>query len=109
MKLKYYVIFSFVFMLVIGLYVYSLESYNYTYEIPEDFQRKNDYDKLLSQINEQSLNQDIKPRVYKRKAFSNLSKILQRFYLKPRLDSTESFNRKIDTLFENYKDVMSGK
>ena len=147
MKLKYYVIFSFVFMLVVGLYVYSLESYNYTYEIPftqmqitlplavwivgivalffvatliffasawaqdllENYHRKNDYDKLLSQINEQSLNQDIKPRVYKRKAFSNLSKILQRFYLKPRLDSTESFNRKIDTLFENYKDVMSGK
>ncbi|MCX2717132.1 hypothetical protein OQH61_05215 [Helicobacter sp. MIT 21-1697] len=147
MKLKYYVIFSIVFMLVCGLYIYSLQSQNYTYTLPfssaeitlpvavwimgivciffvatlvffasawakdviEDYHRKNDYDKLLTQINEQALNQPIKNRVYKRKAFGDLSKILQRFYLKPRLDSMESFNRKIDTLFENYKDVMSGK
>ncbi|AAP77832.1 hypothetical protein [Helicobacter hepaticus] len=147
MKLKYYVIFSIVFMLVCGLYLYSLQPQNYTYTLPfssmnitlpvavwimsivfvffvatlvffasawakdviEDYHRKNDYDKLLTQINEQALNQPIKNRVYKRKAFGDLSKILQRFYLKPRLDSMESFNRKIDTLFENYKDVMSGK
>lgn len=147
MKLKYYVIFSFVFMFIMGLYVYSLESSTYTYDLPfsttqltlpvavwilgivlvffimtliffasawakemlEDYHRKNDYDKLLTQINEQALNQPIKDRVYKRKAFGDLSKILQRFYLKPRLDSMESFNRKIDSLFETYKDVMSGK
>ena len=78
-------------------------------EMLEDYHRKNDYDKLLTQINEQALNQPIKDRVYKRKAFGDLSKILQRFYLKPRLDSMESFNRKIDSLFETYKDVMSGK
>ncbi|CAM3304866.1 hypothetical protein [Helicobacter labetoulli] len=147
MKLKYYVVFSFVFMFIMGLYVYSLESQSYTYNLPfstaqltlpvaiwilgivlvffimtliffasawakemlEDYHRKNDYDKLLTQINEQALNQPIKDRVYKRKAFGDLSKILQRFYLKPRLDSVESFNRKIDSLFETYKDVMSGK
>lgn len=147
MKLKYYVVFSFVFMFIMGLYVYSLESQSYTYSLPfstaqltlpvavwilgivlvffimtliffasawakemlEDYHRKNDYDKLLTQINEQALNQSIKDRVYKRKAFGDLSKILQRFYLKPRLDSMESFNRKIDSLFETYKDVMSGK
>lgn len=147
MKLKYYVVFSFVFMFIMGLYVYSLESQSYTYSLPfstaqltlpvavwilgivlvffimtliffasawakemlEDYHRKNDYDKLLTQINEQALNQPIKDRVYKRKAFGDLSKILQRFYLKPRLDSMESFNRKIDSLFETYKDVMSGK
>lgn len=147
MKLKYYVIFSFIFMMLIGIYTYSLESSQYTYELPfshmhltlpvaiwivgivalffiatlvffasawaqdliENYHRKNDYDKLLSQINEQALNQPIKNRVFKRQAFSNLSKILQRFYLKPRLDSMDSFNRKIDTLFEHYKDVMSGK
>ena len=147
MKLKYYVVFSFVFMFIMGLYVYSLESQSYTYNLPfstaqltlpvavwilgivlvffimtliffasawakemlEDYHRKNDYDKLLTQINEQALNQPIKDRVYKRKAFGDLSKILQRFYLKPRLDSMESFNRKIDSLFETYKDVMSGK
>ncbi len=147
MKLKYYVIFSFVFMFIMGLYVYSLESSTYTYDLPfsttqptlpvavwilgivlvffimtliffasawakemlEDYHRKSDYDKLLTQINEQALNQPIKDRVYKRKAFGDLSKILQRFYLKPRLDSMESFNRKIDSLFETYKDVMSGK
>lgn len=147
MKLKYYVIFSAIFMLIVGIYTYDLESSLYTYHLPfsqttftmpvalwivalialffvatlvffasawaqdllENYHRKHDYDKLLSQINEQALNQNIKNRIYKRKAFSDLSKILQRFYLKPRLDSTESFNRKIDTLFENYKDVMSGK
>lgn len=147
MKLKYYVTFSCIFMLALGLYVYSLDSTYYTYTLPfsqnhlslpiaiwivgivglffiatliffasawagdllEGYYRKNDYDKLLSQINEQSLNQKIKNRVYKCKSFSELSKILQRFYLKPRLDSVESFNRKIDTLFEDYKNVMSGK
>ena len=147
MKFKYYVIFSLVFMVVVGLYIYSLESASYTYALPfstanitlpvaawiialvfvffvatllfcasawakdliDDYYRKTDYNKLLSQINEQSLNQPIKDRVYKRKAFGDLSKILQRFYLKPRLDSMESFNSKIDKLFENYKDVMSGK
>ncbi|TLD96751.1 ABC transporter permease [Helicobacter jaachi] len=146
MKLKYYVLFSIFFALVLGIYVYSLESQSYTYALPfsslsftlplavwivcivlvffiitlaffasvwardllEEYYRKNDYDKLLSQINEQALNQPIKSRVYKRKAFGDLSKILQRFYLKPRLDSMESFNRKIDTLFEDYKSVMSG-
>lgn len=147
MKLKYYVTFSAIFMLIIGVYAYELESSSYTYHIPfsqmnitlpvaiwiililalffvvtliffasawakdilENYQRKHDYDKLLTQINEQALNQDIKNRIFKRKAFGDLSKILQRFYLKPRLDSAESFNHKIDTLFENYKDVMSGK
>ena len=111
MKLKYYVIFSFVFMFIMGLYVYSLESSTYTYDLPfsttqltlpvavwilvivlvffimtliffasawakemlEDYHRKNDYDKLLTQINEQALNQPIKDRVYKRKAFGDLS------------------------------------
>ena len=34
MKLKYYVIFSFVFMFIMGLYVYSLESSTYTYDLP---------------------------------------------------------------------------
>lgn len=144
MKLKYYVTFSAIFMLIIGVYAYELESSSYTYHIPfsqmnitlpvaiwiililalffvvtliffasawakdilENYQRKHDYDKLLTQINEQALNQDIKNRIFKRKAFGDLSKILQRFYLKPRLDSAESFNHKIDTLFENYKDVM---
>lgn len=134
-------------MLVVGLYVYSLESQSFVYDLPftqmhitlpvamwivgivalffvatliffasawaqdllENYHRKNDYDKLLSQINEQALNQNIKNRIYKRKSFGDLSKILQRFYLKPRLDSKESFNRKIDNLFEHYKDVMSGK
>lgn len=147
MKLKYYTLFSLVFCLILGLYVYSLESESYTYVLPfrdvsitlpvaiwivgiigvffiltlvffasawakdmfESYHRKHDYDKLLTQINEQALNQPIKNRIYKRKAFGDLSKILQRFYLKPRLDSAESFNHKIDTLFENYKDVMSGK
>ena len=147
MKLKYYVVFAAIFMLIVGVYVYDLESASYTYHLPfsqmsitlpvalwvvlivalffvatlvvfasawakdllENYHRKNDYNKLLSQINEQALNQDIKNRVFKRKAFGDLSKILQRFYLKPRLDSVESFNRKIDTLFENYTDVMSGK
>lgn len=75
----------------------------------DSYHSRNDYDKLLSQINEQALNQPIKDRVYKNKKMSDLSKILQRFYLKPRLDSMESFNRKIDALFETYKDVMSGK
>lgn len=75
----------------------------------DSYHNRNDYDKLLAQINEQALNQAVKDRVYKCKRFSDLSKILQRFYLKPRLDSMESFNRKIDTLFEIYKDVMSGK
>lgn len=134
-------------MVVVGLYIYSLESSSYTYippfgetfitlpisvwivgiifvffvatllflassfakDVIESYQRKHDYDKLLSQINEQALNQAVRNRVYKRKAFGDLSKILQRFYLKPRLDSNECFNKKIDVLFEHYKDVMSGK
>lgn len=147
MKLKYYVIFSIVFMGAVGLYLYSLSAQDYTYMLPlsgfvitlpvaawivgivgvfcvltliffasawlkdviDDYHRKSDYDKLLTQINEQALNQPIKDRSFNRKAFGDLSKILQRFYLKPRLDSHESFNRKIDGLFEHYKDVMSGK
>lgn len=75
----------------------------------EEYRRKNDYDKLLSQINEQALNREIKNRVFKCKNFSELSKILQRFSLEPKLDSMQSFHRKIDNLFEAYKDVMSGK
>lgn len=147
MKLKYYMLFSFVFMFFGGLYLYSLDSQDYTYTLPfsshsltlpiavwivgivglffvatlicfvcmwvkdmlEEYCRNNDYDKLLSQINEQALSQEIKNRVFKCKNFSELSKILQRFSLEPRLDSAQSFHRKIDNLFEAYKDVMSGK
>lgn len=147
MKLKYYVLFSFAFMFFGGLYLYSLDTQDYTYTLPfsdlsltlpiavwivgivglffvatlicfvcmwvkdmlEEYRRKNDYDKLLSQINEQALNREIKNRVFKCKNFSELSKILQRFSLEPKLDSMQSFHRKIDNLFEAYKDVMSGK
>ncbi len=34
MKLKYYVTFSAIFMLIIGVYAYELESSSYTYHIP---------------------------------------------------------------------------
>lgn len=147
MKLKYYVLFAFIFMFFGGLYLYSLNDSEYTYAVPfsetsitlpvalwivgvvglffvatlicfvcmwvkdmlEEYCRKNDYDKLLGQINEQALNQEIKSRIFKCKSFSDLSKILQRFSLEPKLDSMPSFNKKIDALFESYKDVMSGK
>ena len=73
------------------------------------YRTRNDFSHLFSQINEQALNKPIESRVYKNPDISKLSKILARFYLKPRLDSNECFEPKIDKLFENYKDVMSGK
>lgn len=147
MKFKYYVIFSIIFIAVVGIYVHSVEPLIYTYEVPfsiyeitlpisawfaiiigiyfvitilffasfwvkdimDKYNANGDYDKLLSQINEQSLNQPIKARIYKHTNYNNLSNILQRFYLKPRLDSAPSFNGKIDKLFEDYKGVMGGK
>lgn len=73
------------------------------------YHTRNDFNHLFSQINEQALNKPIESRVYKNPDISKLSKILTRFYLKPRLDSNECFEPKIDRLFENYKDVMNGK
>lgn len=34
MKLKYYVVFAAIFMLIVGVYVYDLESASYTYHCP---------------------------------------------------------------------------
>lgn len=75
----------------------------------QSYRTRNDFNHLFSQINEQALNKPIESRVYKNADISKLSKILARFYLKPRLDSKECFEPKIDKLFENYKDVMNGK
>lgn len=75
----------------------------------QSYHTRNDFNHLFSQINEQALNKPIESRVYKNPDISKLSKILARFYLKPRLDSNECFEPKIDKLFENYKDVMNGK
>lgn len=78
-------------------------------EFIKDYYTQRDFTKLLSQINEQALNKSIESRVYKNTQIAKLSKILSRFYLKPRLDSNECFEPKIDKLFEDYKNVMNGK
>lgn len=78
-------------------------------EFVRSYNTQRDFSNLLSQINEQALNKSIESRVYKNAEISKLSKILARFYLKPRLDSNECFELKIDKLFEDYKNVMNGK
>ncbi len=78
-------------------------------EFMKGYHTQRDFGKLLSQINEQALNKPIESRIYKNAEISKISKILARFYLKPRLDSNECFESKIDKLFEDYKNVMNGK
>lgn len=82
---------------------------SFALELVRSYQTKSDFDKLLLQINSQALNKPIENKVYKNANIASISKILERFYLKPRLDSKECFEPKIDKLFEDYKNVMSGK
>ncbi len=139
MKLKYYVIFSLVFLAITFLIVFAItqEEYNLGFGslpialwfcivvglffvcsivffmadwLKEKFAQRNnqkDFDIIIDQIISQDPDQKNLSKI-KNAYFAKFSKILQRYELKPKLDTPDSTTSKIDKVFNIYKNIKNG-
>lgn len=69
---------------------------------------KRDYAKLVNQIFQQMMFHDVKSRPYSDAKFKELSDIISKFVLIPKLDSKDSNNREIDEMFDNFRNINKG-
>lgn len=67
-----------------------------------------DTDKIIAQIEEQMLGNEVKDRIYVNSNFKIISKILKRFYLLPNLQSNLTNNEKFDQSFNVFNEIKKG-
>lgn len=68
-----------------------------------------DYSKIIAQIREQMLFNPIKERVFGDNNYKELHTILNKFTLVPKLDSQNSKNEKIESIFKIFDKINSGE
>lgn len=69
---------------------------------------RRDIDKVIAQVYEQALGNDVRDRIFANNDLRELSRILKRFYFLPNLQSSTANNEKIDSLLYAFIDIENG-